>query len=329
MERLRTPAVEALFVLLRNALGGDSRPVLLDGPGWEEMLDMAREQTVTGLVFQGVSRLPSIVKVPDQVLFRLMMEADRIKRRSTQVQAAARQLVTQYREAGLHPVLLKGPSIAALYPEPLLRESGDIDFYFPPEEFEAAARMTGDRPAPDGSVHGTQDGIDIDLHRHYFDLHVRAERLPEVTSPEAVLLMLSAHIRKHCMGAGIGLRQLCDMAVAYRALDFDKDRLEQVYRQTGTLRWNRLLSAFLNRWLGADAPFGGGTDPAPLLRIVHAGGNFGHHATSRKEALQHNPFRRKLDTSIRFLRRLPFSLRYAPQEFLPTVGDLFRGNLQP
>ena len=238
----------------------------------------------------------------------------------------ADDLLREFRAARLHPVLLIGPEVARFYPAPLLRECGDIDLYFTAEELDQAAGLAGEvTPAPDGSVHYKRDGIDIDQHRRYFDIHSR--NLPAVPSPEATLLMLSAHILKHCMGVGIGLRQLCYMAMAYKGLAVPPEDLRRCFREAGLERWNQLLFSFLHKYLGAVPLYEDLPSPAPLLEIIVEGGNFGHYSQTREASLRKGPLRRRLGTAGLFLKRIPFSLKYAPREFLPTIGGLLKGNL--
>ena len=183
--------------------------------------------------------------------------------------------------------------------------------------------------APDGSIHYSWQEVDVDQHRRYFDLHVPEHCLPVPGTPEATLLMLSAHAMKHAVGTGVGLRQCIDMAVAYEQLGpaVTPERLELVFQDSGTLKWNRLLSAFIEDYLDFHPLFGGaGTRSEPLLKIVLQGGNFGHHAHGRLEAIGKSALRRKADTAMRFVKRLPFSLRYAPRETLRSVFFLAEGN---
>lgn len=303
---------------------------------WLSVLEMARKQTVCGLVYRGVALLPEEVQVPDSVIFPLMKEAHRIIQQSRMIDRTAAEVVAFFERRSLHPLILKGPEAAKNYPKPELRESGDLDLYFPPKEFGKAVHAIQERAKndslttlPDGSIHYDWNGIDIDQHAEYFDLDVDPSVLPKVPSTEATLLMLSAHILKHSMGTGIGLRQLCDMAAAYQTLPYGRERLLAFYEATDTLKWNELLAAFCLKYLGADRiPFDEPLpDPQPLLDIVLTGGNFGHHEASREKVLQSSPLRRKADTALRFLKRLPFSLRYAPRQLINRVKDLTKGNL--
>ena len=319
---------ECFFQLIRAGLNGTPLTDFpkLEGKEWAELVNLARKQTVVGLLYQGISQLPEGYPLPQNLLFLLIAEIGQIEKESRKVKATADALIEELQAQGLHPLIMKGPSVAAFYAQPLLRECGDIDLYLPPDEFDKAAALAGEvTPAPDGSVHYKRDGIDIDQHRRYFDIHSRV--LPAVPSPEAILLMLSAHILKHCMGPGIGLRQICDLAMAYKALNVEPERLRACFRDAGLERWNQLLFSFLHKYLGAEPLYENQPSPEPLLKIVLEGGNFGHHSQAREASLYKSPLRRKFGTARLYLRRLPFSLRYAKKELLPMVGELLKGNL--
>lgn len=307
---------------------------------WKVVLEAGTQQTVLGQLYQAIFLLPPDVKPPEAVVTELMSRALRAVKRSFAVKAASDAFTARLQAAGLSPIVMKGTTVAAFYPHPEFRAAGDIDIYLPTDEIDRAlALLDAPSRSPDGSRVGHFSGIEVDLHERYFDLHCTAERLPEIGTPEATLLMLSAHILKHAIGAGVGLRQLCDMAMAMQGLagSFDPVTLRKIFRRTGTLRWNRLLFSFLSEHLSMPDPVFAAehVSPAPLLKIVLEGGNFGHYAAARGEALQvgasgdaASKRRRKRDTLHRFLRRLPFSLRYAPRETFATIWGLVRGNLR-
>lgn len=299
---------------------------------WAEILEAGTQQTVLGLLYQALFQLPSNIKPPEPVVTELMSRALRSVRRNYAVTTATKSLVARLNTSGLSPVVMKGTSVAAYYLHPEFRTCGDIDLYLPPHEIEAAWEMLEERSlSPDGSRIGRYGGIDIDLHKRYFDLHCSANKLPAIGTPEATLLMLSSHILKHAIGPGVGLRQLCDMAMACRALEgsFKPAELREIFQRTGSLRWNRLLFSFLAQELDMPDPVFGSehVSSAPLLRIINEGGNFGHYAASRDQELAAGGLKRKMHTLRRFIRHLPFSLRFAPRETIATIFSLTRGNL--
>lgn len=58
---------------------------------------------------------------------------------------AVRRAVTPLTDAGLEPVVLKGPALAARYPEPGLRQMEDIDLLLPPADHTRAVRALESR----------------------------------------------------------------------------------------------------------------------------------------------------------------------------------------
>ena len=329
---------QVFFALLRSGLW--ERPLVaselaaaaaLDEAGWKAILQIARQQTVAGLLYRAVTHLPADFKLPDGYVLDLMAIAGSLARENQVKATVTKQLFEECAATNLHPVVMKGQSVAAFYAHPELRTSGDIDLYFPPEEYHRALALLGGEAAPDGTRHIRRGGIDIDIHDRYFDLHFPADKLPAVGTPEATVLLLSSHILKHAIGPGVGLRQCCDLAAAWHALapTIDAASLREVFRRTGTYRWNRLLFSFLADHLDLpDTLFSDErVSSEPLLRIILEGGNFGHFAESRTGALAASDRRRKRNTLSRFLKRLPFSLHYAPRETVATIGTLVRGNL--
>ncbi|MBR0500128.1 MAG: nucleotidyltransferase family protein [Bacteroidales bacterium] len=300
---------------------------------WASILTAARQQTVLGQLYQALFLLPPDVKPPEKVVTAIMSEALRSVRRSYAVTAATEKLVERLRSAGLSPVVMKGVTVAAFYRRPEFRAAGDIDLYLPKDQFSKALQyLDNPQAATDGGIHSKEDGIDIDLHDNYYDLHCRQSLLPEPGTPEATLLMLSAHILKHAIGPGVGLRQLCDMTMAVQTLGSkcDPSALRTLFRRTGTLRWNRLLFSFLSEHLSMSDPVFSDKEhisSESLMRIVMDGGNFGHYAAARQTALDAGDKRRKLNTLSQILKRMPFSLRYSPRETFARIGTLIRGNL--
>ena len=302
-----------------------------DESDWQRLCREASRQSVSGLLYAALDMLPEEVIVPESILFYTMTEAERISSGSRRIMEVQEALLKKFRAYGLRPTVIKGTTCAQRYPRPLLRGGGDIDLYIPPETWGRLAEVaslegwTLERSS-DGSHHLIIDGIDVDMHPSYFDLHVPAAKLPPVPSLEAELLMLSAHIFKHASTSGVGLRPLCDFALAWRQYTGDRKALEAYFKAAGMARWNMLLLSFLNDWMGLeDASARVSSDI--LMRTIGQGGHLGQYGTGRGAALLSRRFFRKADTFFRMLRRLPFAMRYAPKEALSYMSELVRGNL--
>ena len=134
---------KALFSLLRAGLWerepDDLSPFPLTDAQWWEVYRMSVRQTVAGIVFRGLHHLPEEYLPADALMIHWVAKADRIERKNRRMDAALRLLLQRMGREGLHPLLLKGQGVAALYEHPLLRECGDIDLCFPSEKEEREA----------------------------------------------------------------------------------------------------------------------------------------------------------------------------------------------
>ena len=335
--------MKELLALVRSAL--ENRPLCgpdfdwlcqWDSTVWNVIRTEAKVQSVFGLVYQAVSLLPPGTPIPENILFILVAEGESVAAQSRSMSSAARTMTGRMTGLGLHPRVMKGEETARFYPEPSLRGYGDIDLLLPEDEVDTAiSSLEGEgyavRKEADGSFHFEYDGIDVDVHTRYYDLSLPPSRLPEPFTPEGTILMLLAHALKHAMGVGAGLRQVCDVAAAFSALEgqYDPEALREACSKAGILQWTRLICRFLSCYLGIPDPLftENRISPEPLLKLVQEGGNFGHHGSGRQQALERSSLRRKADTAFRFLRHLPFSLQYAPREIFPHIRELIRGNL--
>lgn len=327
--------INSFFQIIRTGLYG-SVPGDFTPPApshWQDLCQMAVIQRVTGIFARGVELLPDDVDVPADILARLLRHESFNSACLGKIQAARRSLA-QFLQTDSF-IVCKGPVVADYYPLPQMRESGDLDIYLPEPQFSQALERVRQKGiplicSPDGSAQYYWEDVLIDQHKRYFDLHCRLSALPPVPSAYATLVMLSAHIMKHALSTGVGVRQLCDMVMAYKNLQYDKDTLLRHYRKAVILRWNRVLSSFLAIYLDYDNGLfsrHSEKDAFRLLMIVLEGGDFGLYAPGRSQALRAKAQRRKRNTFRQMLQRLPLALRWAPREYTTYTLHLLHGNL--
>ena len=121
------------FELLQVAIGNRER--LSRPPSekeWWEVYHMAVKQSVVGLLFSAVEKLnadDSSLKPGASVFYQWLGEVAQIEERNKRMNEAVRDVVREFREGGLQSCVLKGQGLARLYPEPLRRQSGDIDMW--------------------------------------------------------------------------------------------------------------------------------------------------------------------------------------------------------
>ena len=306
-----------------------------DTAGWEQVLQLGREQAVMGLLLRGIAHLPEEQQLPaglHPVALAWEVAFSKVNVRYSHVQNALLEHLTA---AGLHPVVQKGSEAAKYYINPSIRQAGDIDLFLPDGEFLRARELEPDAwLASDGAYVFVRDGVTVELHRRYYDIHLSPARLPVPASPCGEILLLSSHIFKHAMGPGVGCKQFCDLTRALTALEgrYDKQELAAALRRAGLLRWHRLLCSLLVADYGLDPacclPGFRAVDPSRLRAHVRACGHFGLADAGHRRSRQFGAFAKKAATAGAFLRRLPFSLRYGARETLATIWGLALGNLR-
>ena len=380
--------LHALFALLRAGLWGRGDEAVasafpLTAQEWERVYEMACQQTVAGIAFRGLDWLPDGAEPPMGLMAKWMARVDRIERGNEAMNKAVARLYGHFSAHGVEVVLQKGQGIAMMYPDPLLRESGDIDLYFPGHDgtsdpLDGIAGAVRERH-PDGSWVYDVGGVIVEIHDQLVDIQrprcrKYAEKLiaekgfekaalgngteVNVPAPEVNLLLLSSHILKHALGVGIGLRQICDYAVARRYYEgrVNEEEMREVWRMTGLEKWQGLLEGFVETFL-EERSFADAQDDKTdaqddkchsehypchserseesldkkktgvLLDIVLKGGNFGVYSKDRAEASRAR-WSRKCHTFRSFVNNMGFALRYAPGEWILTTLQLLRGQVR-
>ena len=386
-----TQEQKAFFYLVKAGMYGETDPKMesvfpLSERGWEAVLLLARQQTVVGLVYRGLDVLPEEWLPSMRVMAVFMACADRIEKANAKMNKTIVKLWRHFQEKGITAVLQKGQGLAQMYHDPALRECGDIDIYFPDNEenpLEGIADANCEK-RPDGSVFYTIDGIVVEQHNHLLDIasplrqrfikkliadkgfekvRVGGEEGVDVLvpAPEVNLLLISSHILKHVLGVGIGLRQICDYAIAcrYYANRVDSAEMQSIYRKTGIAKWGDCLDRFLdsarndNEVCHLDSVLNDKEDchldsarndnedchldrakrversknSNILLDIILKGGNFGGFTEGRKNAAK-SRVSRKLHTLRSFCGNIRLAFRFAPGEWFWTMAQLIGGQFR-
>lgn len=222
---------------------------------WQVVARLAGEQSVLGLMVRSMLRLPRELQAERSLRIQLALHKEAIERHSRKHHERLQPLYQRYEEEGFYPVLLKGVTMAQLYPEPELRSLGDVDFFLPHEgSYERAnAWAVAEGCTLIGqSVYEQaykREGLVVENHRllTYFGIpryDKALERITgELTAQDAwayttiegqryrtLPLELNAvyvfhHILHHFSYLGIGLRQICDwfllMTSCHERLDID------------------------------------------------------------------------------------------------------------
>ena len=221
-------------------------------------------------------------------------------------------LLERLERQGLRSVVIKGIVCRSLYPEPELRYSADEDLLIRPEDFQRfAAALESEGYLLENDREEQADGYEykfrgkgsqllVELHTSLFPAESEAygdcarffadsmDRAVEpviegvkirTLAPTDHLLYLLCHAYKHLLHSGIGIRQVCDIALMadkYRnEIDWDYIR-----SSCDSLQISCLCAAIFQiceKYLGFPAPeaFAGcEADEGPLLEDILSGGRF-------------------------------------------------------
>lgn len=257
---------DVLLRILRNALWQEPIPaVLIPSRNLKQLLALAKEQTVTGLVCSTLMDSRNAITLDRRDAAELYATYQDLQNRNKLVNDELLSLSHLLNRHSIRYAVIKGQTIAAHYPEPLARTSGDIDFYVHPEDFDQACAVIEKEyllaPLPtitsteeDQHIPFSHNDVHYEMHfcllkfasrksQHYFDSLVNqylanADIHPstvfpsphpfsnvKVLPPTLNLLYTFLHLYHHLLELGCGLRQFIDLAVLLHTQPIDHAEL--------------------------------------------------------------------------------------------------------
>lgn len=349
---LEDKVIQAFFALLRAGLW--RRPVFcattcfpLSWQEWDSLRQMAICQTVEGIIFDGIEQLEPGYAPPHDLLIKWLVRTEKIEQRNKWMDGILAEQARFLDREEVQPILLKGQGLASYYENPARRVCGDIDWYFGAiQDYTKANSAVMARgvelhyTAGYSASYGWRGG-EVEHHRRLFDIHnpflcrylkgleqKEAANLVhmEVHGSQVLLLapllnviQVSAHILKHLLSFGIGLRQLCDVArLYYRCQDeLDGQYLQHIYGKLGISKWVELLHVVLVRHLGLQKeflPYRSAMELSPewMVEEILQAGNFGFHDSRYQQQGISNDKREQ--ATRRVWGNLRKYIRYAPME---------------
>lgn len=273
--------------LLRAGLWGVSPDLSLFDTTieWGKVLEVGQEQTVVGVLTDGIAMLPNEMRGERRVVMPFFARTMELEDENRKMNRFAPFLMTQLEKKGVKSILLKGQGVAMCYRQPLHRVVGDIDLLVPDaEQYHRArqlmmkiAEVTEDED--EGRKHSAfvYKGMTIEIHgdfqfsinkqckhnirkwkemrlaeptRHIDEGDLKGATLPSVQF-DAVFIF--THLLGHYMGAGgVGLRQVSDwmMFVNRYHQEIDKDVLVDDLNLLGIRQYWEVFGAMAVVYLG-------------------------------------------------------------------------------
>ena len=313
--------MDLLFELIQVALGKRERLSRTPSEeDWRRLYQMAEEQAITSFVFPALEILnKSGQKPPAELLYEWIGLAEQVKAQNELMNKEAARLTALFENEGHRTAILKGQANARQYSYPMSRQPGDIDIWVSGGKERVVqtlrklhlmdgdmSKYRSDEKAEDGYHHihlqKNENGVDVEVHfrpssgnqdpftnrrlQKYLSQEIERENEMvgegfRVPSLRFALVMQLAHIQRHALSLGVGLRQIIDYYFLLKSgnnnqLIIENGKLKSLglHHIAGALMWVMKEVLLMDEgWMIARPDEKRGR---MLLDIIMAGGNFGH-----------------------------------------------------
>ena len=277
------------FELLQVALG--KRAEMSENPSdsdWEVLYDEAWKQSVAGICFAGIQKLPEAQRPPEDLYYQWLGDMLQIQQQNELLDQRTATVWRQLKEAGLDAVVLKGQGVAVMYDIKekkenvnlgTLRQSGDIDIWVKGGYQTVCDYVQRTAPTDDVAYHRFHydvfEDTEVELHhrptlmRNLLDDRKLARWYESFGAGSFVYLedkgfavpplefnriFILTHIYRHFLFEGIGLRQVMDLYFVLKGrieITETKENLLNTDRTDGTDEERVLMELRLTRFAEA------------------------------------------------------------------------------
>lgn len=314
---------------------------------WIAIYTLAKEHTLEGILFSAIEKLPKEQRPPRPILLKWFAATEIIQQKNRIVNADAVKMCETIKNDGLRCVILKGQGIATYYPNPSLRQSGDIDLWI-----EGGAKRVLDYLRSKGPVTNivythldAEVPVDTEVEIHHNPtffynplflnrLHKYLNEQDEIFDNYVDLLggtgkiciptlefnryFIILHIYRHYFSEGIGLRQLMDYYYVLKkeGTNESKQRTLEMFKKTGMMKFVAATMWVMKQVFGMEERYMLCTPNEKagkkLMEEVMLSGNFGKY-DKRIDWTKHHKLLHRVWSSIR--RKTRFVIDY-PQEII-------------
>lgn len=319
---LKDSVTDIYFRFIQFSLGIYEGKEFLDGSAlkdfdWSAFYGFAKKQTLVGVVFDGIRKLPKGYAPSFHLLMQWVAVSQKIKQSNNVLNEATVAIYNMVKAAGFPCCILKGQGNAVMYPDPTARIPGDVDVWVDASREEIRALASSLAQKTNGNVDDeglnhiglTMNGITVELHftpgfMANFVYNRRLQRwlkqnvglqcsnmveLPNGAGIAAIpthsfnIVYQLYHLYHHYFYEGVGLRQVLDYYFVLVKSETGRDSsvLERELKHLGMWKFAGAMMFVLNHVMGQEES----KMIAPvdrgrgqmLLDDILNGGNFGHY----------------------------------------------------
>ena len=290
---------------------------------WEKLFLMARQQTLVGILNDAVHKLPEEQLPPPVILAKWDAQTAKIGRIYHVHEDHVRELGEILTRLGFRGCILKGTGLAHLYPHPERRMCGDIDLWVEGNDIIYQEAKVGVFLDTEVEIHFHPSKMynpfsNARLQR-FFDRNAPFRNDAPITYPDARFnaVFCMAHMFRHYMEGGIGLRQMMDYYYILKALaPEDREPVMKALKHLGMRRFTASVMTCVQYCFGLeDAYLLCSPDRIlgkKLVNDIIAMGNFG--VMDRRNYTYTFDGETKWATFRRKNKRVFSNLRYYPRE---------------
>ena len=284
---------------------------------------MAKKQSLIGVVYAGINRLPADSLPPKKTKLTFYSSAGKITQRNALINQMAVAVSAHFQKAGYDSCILKGPGNAQMYPNPAARTTGDIDIWLDGDIKQIVKLARQKLPHTKACYHhvdfGKYKGVEIEI--HYRPAYInnlicngRMQRWFRQMAHEQMTHRITLQ-----PSTDIGLRQLLDYYYLLMQGFSEEEKMndERLLKRFGLYPVAAAVMYVLREIFGL--PENKMLVPADerrgkfLLEEIMLAGNFGKYdkrLEGKRSAFDKNVSRLKRD--IRFLRYFPSECLWEP-----------------
>ena len=340
--------IDAFFELIQITVGtrvGFSK--VPSAKVWAAIFDMAEKQSLAGVLLGGLEKLPAEQRPPQRLLLEWIGIQQIVVSINNNQDCRSKELYEWFKEKGFDNCIIKGQGVARLYPQPELRQAGDIDIWVNADRDDVVGKMLtesiGVSVIDYVNCHAAYfDDVEVEVHfrpSYFFNPFdnkrlqkwIQENKSVQMTSfDDAVgfcyptisfnLVFSLIHIYRHVFSEGIGLRQLMDYYyILKHSTEAERKEAFETLCSFGLKRFVATVMYVLRIVFGADENIllcePNYKEGEFLLDEILRGGNFGKY-DDRNEAipvdnkLQHGLF--NMRRNLRYLKHYPSEVLWMP-----------------
>ena len=264
-----------MFALLRIALGVQSPEGFpkeeITQPVLEEVYNLSKKHDLTHIAGQGLAKLGLLGK--DEISEKFRKQTMQAVQRYMRMQNELLRLAASFEKAQIPFIPLKGAVIRDSYPESWMRISGDIDFFVQEKDLQTIHTILTETLQ---YKYCGQWGMEITyLSPSGVHIEVHYDVLEEVDNAAAMAVLKTvwdrvqpapgwkflmrmtdeffyfhhiAHMAKHFVGGGCGIRPVMDIWVLNNCISFNTQQRNALLQAGGLLTFAQGMESLSNVW---------------------------------------------------------------------------------